>query len=143
MYFFHSTKTLTLGEQINRDVFRLCVFIMSHTRFRVNLFSYLNVRQFLARRRRDIWDISDCNRIRTHNHLVRKGTLFHLAKLSIIYKLSGYELGSCCSHVFRSLPNSYDGALPFASSLLHISVKNPNHGRLTGTIINFCYVYVL
>ena len=57
---------------------------MSRTRFRVNPHSIvcLNVKEFLARSRRHIWILSDSNEIRTHNHLVRKRTLDHLAKLA-------------------------------------------------------------
>ena len=58
--------------------------IMSRTRFRVNRHSNscLNVKELLAQRRRDIWNLSDCNGTRTHNFLVRKRTLNHLAKLA-------------------------------------------------------------
>ena len=38
----------------------------------------LNVKELLARNRRDIWSLSDCNETRTYNHLVRKRTLNHL-----------------------------------------------------------------
>ena len=34
--------------------------------------SCLNVKELLARNRREIWSLSDCNGIRTHNHLVCK-----------------------------------------------------------------------
>ena len=34
------------------------------------LYSCLNVKEFLARSRHEIWILSDCNGIRTHNHLV-------------------------------------------------------------------------
>ena len=44
--------------------------------------SCLNVKELLARSRRHIWRLSDSNGTRTHNHLVRKGTLNHLAKLA-------------------------------------------------------------
>ena len=59
------------------------VIIMSRTRFGVNLHSIvcLNVKEPLARSRRHIWSLSDCNGIWTHNHLVRKRTLNHLVKL--------------------------------------------------------------
>ena len=59
----------------------LYVIIMSHTSFRVNPHSIvcLNVKELLARSRRHIWSLSDSNVIRTHNHLVRKRTLNHLA----------------------------------------------------------------
>ena len=35
----------------------------------------LNAKELLAQNRCDIWSLSDCNGIRTHNHLVRKRTL--------------------------------------------------------------------
>ena len=46
------------------------------------LYSRLNVKKLIARSRRHIWRLSDCNGTRTHNHLVRKRTLNHLAKLA-------------------------------------------------------------
>ena len=62
---------------------RMYVFIMSRTRFRVNPhYSWLNVKEFLTRSRHKIWTLSNCNWTRTHNHLVRKRTLNHLAKLA-------------------------------------------------------------
>ena len=45
------------------------------------LYSSLYVKGLLARSRRKIWCLSDCNWTRTQNHLVRKGTLNHLPKL--------------------------------------------------------------
>ena len=44
------------------------------------LFSCLNVKEPLIRKRLDIWHLPDSNRIWTHNHLVCKPTLNHLAK---------------------------------------------------------------
>ena len=57
---------------------------MSHTRFRVNSHSIvcLNVKELLSRSRCHIWNLSDSNVIRSHNYLVRKRTLNHLAKLA-------------------------------------------------------------
>ena len=62
------------------------------------LYSCLNVKELLAQNRRNISSFRDCNRTRTHNHLVRKQTLNHLAKLPIwlngrvfVYELSGCE----------------------------------------------------
>ena len=46
------------------------------------LYSCLNVRELFARSRCDIWSLSDSNGIRSHNHLVRRRTLDHLAKLA-------------------------------------------------------------
>ena len=45
-------------------------------------YSCLNVKELLARSRREIWSLSDSNWTRTHNHLVHKPTLDHLAKLA-------------------------------------------------------------
>ena len=50
------------------------------------LYSCLNVKELLARSRRKIWRWSDCNWTRTQNHLVRKQTLNHLAKLSVLLR---------------------------------------------------------
>ena len=44
------------------------------------LYSYLNATKLPARNKFDIWNLSDSNRIWTHNLLVRKQTLNHLAK---------------------------------------------------------------
>ena len=62
-----------------------------------NLYSFLNVKELLARRRREIWSLSDCNWTQTHNHSVRKRTLNHLTKwLSV---LSGCGFESSCRHL--------------------------------------------
>ena len=57
---------------------------MSRTSFRVNPHSLvcLNVKELVARNRSPIWSLSDSNEIRTHNHLVRKRTLNHLASFA-------------------------------------------------------------
>ena len=52
------------------------------------LYSCLNVKELLARNRRDMWSLSDSNGIRTHYHLVCKQTFSHLAKLARIPLLS-------------------------------------------------------
>ena len=62
----------------------LHVIIMSRTSFRVNPHSIVcvNVKELLARSRCHNWSLSDSQEVRTHNHLVRKRTLNHLAKLA-------------------------------------------------------------
>ena len=62
----------------------LYVIIMSRTSFRVNLHSVvcLNAKELFAWSRRHIWSFKWQLRIRTYNHLVRKRTLNHLAKLA-------------------------------------------------------------
>ena len=46
------------------------------------LYIGLNFKELLARSRREIWSLSDCNWTRTHNHLVHKRALNHLVKLT-------------------------------------------------------------
>ena len=68
------------------------------------LCSCLNVKEILALNRDNIWSLSDCNRIWTHNNLVCKWTLNHLSKLDkwlscvvSTYHLASFvfELSSC------------------------------------------------
>ena len=67
-------------------------------------YSCLNVKEILASSRWDISSLSESNRIRTHNHLVRKRTFNHLAKLAndstvlcvVIYTV---HLTGCYYHV--------------------------------------------
>ena len=67
----------------------LYVLVMSRTRC-------LNVSKLFARSRRKVWSLSNCNQTRTQNHLVRKRTLNHLAKLAKwwSYVLSTYLYGA-------------------------------------------------
>ena len=60
------------------------------------LYSCLNVKELLARKRRHIWRLSDRNGTRTNNHLVRKRTLNHLAKLAkwLRFVVSTYLYGA-------------------------------------------------
>ena len=67
------------------------------------LYNCLNARELLAWNRCDIWSLSDSKGIWTHNHLVHKRTLNHLAKLVIwlngwvfVYELSGCRFESRC-----------------------------------------------
>ena len=59
---------------------------MPRTSFRVNAHSIvcLNVKELLARSRRHISTLTDSNGTRTHNHLVHKRTLNHLANLATL-----------------------------------------------------------
>ena len=48
--------------------------------------SRTNDKELLGWSRRHIWSLSDSNGVRTHNHLVRKPTLNHLAKLAMSFQ---------------------------------------------------------
>ena len=56
------------------------------------LYSCLNVKELVAQSRREIWNLSDWSWTRTHNHLVHKQTLNHLAKLTSLAKWSSVYL---------------------------------------------------
>ena len=50
------------------------------------LYSCLNVKELLARSRREIWSLSDCNWSRTNNNLIHKRKLNHLVNWSNLAK---------------------------------------------------------
>ena len=56
------------------------------------LYSCLNVKELLAQNKCDIWSLSDSNGIRTHNYLVCKTALNHLAKLASLAKWLSFHL---------------------------------------------------
>ena len=61
----------------------ICSYHVTYTfQSEFTLYGRLNVKELLTRNRREIWSLSDCNWTRTHNHLVCKWTLNHLAKLA-------------------------------------------------------------
>ena len=74
------------------------------------LYSCLNVKELLSQSRREIWNLSDCNWTRAHNHLVRKQTLNHLAKLvkwlGCAVSTYLYECGFTLKRV-RDMPRTY------------------------------------
>ena len=58
-----------------------------------SLYSCLNVNELLARSRREIWGLVDCNWIRTQNHLVRQRTDGWV----FVYELSSFGFDSSCN----------------------------------------------
>ena len=69
------------------------------------LYSFLNVKELLAQNKCNIWSLSDSNGIETHNHLVCKQALKHLAKLVkwLSCVLSTGHLTVCYYHVTYAL----------------------------------------
>ena len=95
-----------------------CIFLSYHVRFqsKSTLIICLNVKQLLARNKRDIWILSDCNGAQTHNHLVRKRTFNSLANLgkwlscvtiSYLYDAFDCILVSCHIHVSEWIQTHY------------------------------------
>ena len=87
------------SEYLSVQCIWMYAIVMSRTR---------NVKELLARSGREIWSLSDWNWFRTKNHLVRKWTLNHLAKLAFngwvfIYEPRGSGFESSCSQILRLL----------------------------------------
>ena len=112
---------------------------MSRTSFRRNPHSIvcMNVKQFLARSRCHIWILSDSNEIRTHNHLVWKRTLDHLAKLA---KFVGSNLVAV-SLTFNDLSDLTYLITFFTLILLHTVSKIGMYGLLY--ILTYSLEYVI
>ena len=74
------------------------IFLSCHVRVSVWIYTlYLpEFQELLARKKRDIWSLSDSNVSRTHNHLICKRTLNHLAKITkwLSWVVSAYLYGA-------------------------------------------------
>ena len=122
----------------------LYVIIISRTSFRVSLHSIvcLNVKKLLARSRRRIWGLSDSNGIRTHNQLVRKRELNHLAKRGnwpnwlngwvFLYELSGCgfefrccQVTSCVMCVIKNIHIINVGLSPSEKNCVICFIESP------------------
>ena len=69
--------------KIEFEIEIVCFYHVTYTfQSESTLYSCLNVKELLAWNRREIWNLSDCNWTRTHNHLGCKQTLYHLVKLA-------------------------------------------------------------
>ena len=83
---FHAVDDIC--DQIFFDIALPLYFIyttinfLSSCHIRVSWIVCLNVKELVARSRRHIWRLSGSTKIQTHNHLVHKRTLKHLAKLA-------------------------------------------------------------
>ena len=94
-------------EPINSKKLTACYYHVTYGfQGESTLYSCLTVKELLAWNRHDILCLSDSNGICTHNHLVHKRTLNHLAKMarlakwsSVCYKLSGCGFKSHCCHL--------------------------------------------
>ena len=79
-----------------------CMFLSCHVRVSelIHLYSCLNVKELIARSRREIWTLSDCNWTRSQNHLIRKqrSTIWQNGWV-FVYELSGSGFESSCSHL--------------------------------------------
>ena len=114
----------------------------------------LNVKELLARSRREIRSLSDCNWNRTQNHLVRKQTLSHLAQLVkvsgwvFVYELSGSGFKSSCSRLNFRFRACFEQGVPWYSGNYRVWIhsktrtwhdKNMQSAYKFGTIIQSSY----
>ena len=70
------------------------------------LYSWLNVKKRLARSRREIWSLSDCNWTQTHNHLIHNlndNLKSNLNSWVFDYELSGCRFESSSSQLYVTL----------------------------------------
>ena len=71
-----------LSSYLYAGIWLLC-FHVTYTFQNASIFySVLNFKELVARRRRDIWSLSDFKWTQTQNHLFGKGTLTHSTELS-------------------------------------------------------------
>ena len=76
-------KLPPLQYEIDESVKSVCSYRVTYAfQSESTLYSCLNVKELFARSRREIWSLSEWNGTQTHNHLVCKRTLNHLAKLA-------------------------------------------------------------
>ena len=93
---FHVRKRKDIGKKLAIP-FLLSILLLG-------LLICLNVKKILFQNNYDISSLSDCNETRPQNHLGRKRTLNHTAKLAIwlngwvfVYKLSGSQFEVSCT----------------------------------------------
>ena len=81
------------------------------------LCSWLNVNDFLARSRREIWGLSDCNWTRTHKHLVHKRSPNYVSiRLWTKWFVVRVQLQSLKHYLFLFV--TFLGELFFSSSMI-------------------------
>ena len=95
----------------------------------ITLCSCLNVKGLLARNSSDFWSFSDCNGIRTHNHLVHKRTLNHLAKMGVrLQKTTRQQTDDNNNNCFRTIMNSF---ICMILSCVQIFHKSSSDGKVS------------
>ena len=107
------------------------------------LYNCLNIKELLARSRREIWSSSDCNWTRTHNHLVHKRTLNHLAKLvslfrRVLFNLTVFWYSSRFEHKIRFNISTAGKVIQSSNFFILWRFKNP-----TSSVLVFVGIWVV
>ena len=105
-FFWTNINIKEIKERVRTD----CMFLSCHYAFQSEstLYSRLNVKELLVWSRHVIWSLSGCNWTQNQNHLVRKRTRNHLAKLPNVWVFiygqcgSGFE-SSCRARAIKDL----------------------------------------
>ena len=106
----------------------------------ITLCSCLNVKGLLARNSSDFWSFSDCNGIRTHNHLVHKRTLNHLAKMGVrLQKTTRQQTDDNNNNCFRTIMNSF---ICMILSCVQIFHKSSSDGKVSQNATRYILIYV-
>ena len=106
-----------LKTSIFKDICKRATVCSCHVTYALQsestLCSCLNFKKLLAQSRREIWSLSNCNWTRTHNPLVHKWALNHLAKLVSLAKWLSVCLwtkwlfeSSCCERLLLNFIDS-------------------------------------
>ena len=100
-----------------------------------SFYSCLNVKELLTRSKQEIWSLSDWNGTWTHNYLVRKQTLNHLAKLANLAKWLSVRLWTKWLWVWVPLQSLTIFNFLYLFSILY--AKNRHYCLICITIITF------
>ena len=95
---FYFTKGRDLIQWYTPVIMIVCSYHITYAfQSESTFYSWLNVKELLAQNMCKIWSLSDCNGTRTHNLLVRKRILNHLAKLGkwLICVMSTHLYSAC------------------------------------------------
>ena len=116
----------------HRNRFTVCSYHVTYTfQSESTLCSCLNVKELLAWNWREIWSLSDCNRTRTHNHLVCKWTLNHLAKAA---KWLSCVVSTCLYDAFDCMFLSSGGRYSFYILMVYVCISNYANAYLVSVV---------
>ena len=90
---WYTLGSLSWNIKILKIIFQHCLACES------TFYSCLNVKEFPAWSRCEIWSLSDCTWTQTHNHLFHKRSPICLNCWVFVYELSGCRFESTCSRL--------------------------------------------
>ena len=93
------------------------------------LYSYLNVKELLARNQRDIWSLSDCNGTRMHRtgKYSQHSSIIWLVWVNgwvLVYELSGCGFDSRCCHLNLRYHARFEQGVPWHSGNYRVRIHS-------------------